>query len=548
MAVMLLIGQGADAQERRRGSNPRYAPGDWISYSTTRYVTSIAIGNPYVYFGTGGGITRYNYFSNAWDYPWTTSNGLADNAVTAVAFDVSTGYLWCATRSGVSYLDPASERWKNLFADEVGIPPFDEVTSIGVSADELWLETRSGRLFRGDKYSGNFFAYVPNPGEPGFNSQTQWFGERAPKSENLPRFFMKSGYLFDPRGEIQDFRLRRYQVTVAAPDPWGRVWLGTWGLGAARGDLRTLRLDLLSMGLAQRDVRAIAVKGNEMWLGGVSGIGVESGITLWNRRRDEWTYYEAPFVSGLTNDQVTSMAIDGDFIWFGTLQGLMLYDRKEDRWRVFSVFQRLLDDQINDVAVDDQSLWVATRLGLNRILKGSIGTDSLQVQRIDFENVGNVEVYHLALQENLLWAATAYGLYIYDTAKDTGGFLAGSEGPVDKTVTAVCGFRNELWVGTIDGIEVYDTARKKWLGVPMRRLYTATPIYCLAADEKAVWAGTDNGVLKYDRERAFWRFFTTEDGLIDNHVRAISIEGDYIWFGTAGGLTRFYWNAPQRVD
>ena len=36
-----------------------YRPGDWISYPVTRFITSIALGHQYTYFGTTGGITRY---------------------------------------------------------------------------------------------------------------------------------------------------------------------------------------------------------------------------------------------------------------------------------------------------------------------------------------------------------------------------------------------------------------------------------------------------------------------------------------------------------
>ena len=84
------IAQQQDIDTRIRGTNTRYEPDDWTSYSMTRWITSLAEGREYVYFGTSGGVTRYNFYSNKWDTPWTTSDGLADNFVQAVAYDLNT--------------------------------------------------------------------------------------------------------------------------------------------------------------------------------------------------------------------------------------------------------------------------------------------------------------------------------------------------------------------------------------------------------------------------------------------------------------------------
>ena len=70
----------------------------------------------------------------------------------------------------------------------------------------------------------------------------------------------------------------------------------------------------------------------------------------------------------------------------------------------------------------------------------------------------------------------------------------------------------------------------------------------IVADEAVVWAGTNKGVLKYDREREIWIQYTREDGLLSDMVNVILPDGDYVWFGTPRGLTRFYWNAPNRID
>ena len=45
---------------RLEKTNPNYEEGDWISYSMTRWIISLAQGIENVYFATTGGISRYN--------------------------------------------------------------------------------------------------------------------------------------------------------------------------------------------------------------------------------------------------------------------------------------------------------------------------------------------------------------------------------------------------------------------------------------------------------------------------------------------------------
>ena len=140
---------------RQRETNPNYQQGDWVSYSMARFITSIAVGEQYVYFGTmNSGITRLDHFSNKWDYPWTTSNGLADNEVWTVAYDMDTGFIWCATGSAISYYQPSAKRWVNQFKDEFGMPLNDEIESIGICQDKILFLSRGGRMYESSKFGG----------------------------------------------------------------------------------------------------------------------------------------------------------------------------------------------------------------------------------------------------------------------------------------------------------------------------------------------------------------------------------------------------------
>ena len=553
-SAALLVMTNASAQGpqpvNRTGSNPNYDPGDWISYSVARYVTSVAVGDQFIYFGTlHSGITRYDRFQYRWLYAMTTSNGLADNIISAVAFDRDTGFLWCASRTAISFFHPTAERWTNYIKVEFGLSNLDDVESIGVTPNQILFETRAGRLFEVSKFGGIVLvasngSFSNPPGE------IRWFGRRAnPRRTNFPHFFMSNNYLFDPAGFVEDARFRSAQITTAYEDDWGNLWIGTEGLGAGRGDVRSLRLEMLDFGLASAAVNAVAFHQGELWIGGVDEFDETHGITVWDMEPDNWRFIEQRDIGQLRSDHINAFTPDGDDLWLSTEFGLTRYSKGDNSWKTFDSFDGLADNRVFDAATDDSTVWVATANGLNCIPKKHLAMkDSLRFEKVSPGNLTLVEVYDLERMENLLWAATSQGIYVYDTRKREGGFSSDVAGPLDRRVTTISCYGEEIWFGGVEGIDVYDVKRQQWLGVPEGRFFPNLAINRIVADRAAVWAGTNQGVMKFDRKSRSWRTFNVDDGLLDNHVNAILLDKDHIWFGTDRGLTRFYWNDPNRVD
>jgi ligand-binding sensor domain-containing protein len=495
---------------RIRGTNTRYQPGDWTSYSMTRWITSLSEGREYVYFGTSGGVTRYNFYSNKWDTPWTTSDGLADNFVETVAYDLNTDYFWCSTPQGVSVNRTTFQRWENFFKDEIGLDQADDITSIGFDSRYVWLETKFGNYLRSENQQG-YFTIIPASEVP--MEQITWFGRRSNNLNNLPNLFMNDGYFFDPSGFIRDYRLNTY-------------------------------------GLFIKNVNAMEMDhDSNIWAGGIGSYGNESGITYWDPQSNTWTNYQAQYMNDLHSDQVASIAIDDSCIWFGTEYGVACFAPNKNAWRTFDISSGLGDNFVFDVEVDSHNVWIGTANGLSQIVKDSLRTKKFRIRQIARKDLLQKKVYDIEIMKNLLWLGTEYGVYIYDKAKQTGGFEDDPNGPMNNEVRAVGILDDkEVWFGLEDGVEVFDMESKTWAGAPERRFYSSTFVNYIVVDEHSAWVATNNGVLKYDKERNLWIEFTVIDGLMSNIVNCIMLDGDYVWFGTPEGLTKFYWNSPYRID
>jgi len=541
------LAQQQDIDIRITGTNTHYEPEDWTTYSMTRWITSIAQGREFVYFGTSGGVSRYNFYSNKWDTPWTISDGLADNFVQAVAYDMNTDYFWCSTPQGVSVYRITFRRWENFFKDEFGLPWEDDIISIGFDDRAVWLESKFGTFLRSENQQGQFSKISSSSISI---DQITWFGQRANDFSKLPDLFMHGGYFFDTNGFIKDHRLNSYKVTSYFRDPWGSIWVGSWGVGAGKADYRIKILELIPCGLFIKNVNAIEMDYDyNIWAGGIGSFGNESGITFWDTNNNSWIDYQARYLNDLFSDQVTSIALDDTCTWFGTEHGLACFDPEKNEWHTYDVSQGLGDNYVFDVEVDEDNVWIGTLNGLSQIEKKKIGSKEFTINEIARRDLLRKKVYDIEIMENLLWLGTEYGAYVYDKSEKTGGFEDDPDGPMNDEVTAIGIFEDkEVWFGLEDGVEVFDMVSEKWLGAPEKRFLSSNYINYIVVDEYSAWLATNNGVMKYDKSRNRWVEFTMIDGLPSNIVNCIMLDGDYVWFGTLEGLTRFFWNAPYRID
>lgn len=534
--ILFFIVQIVTAQEMSDRAI-HYQYGDWISYPVMRYVNSITIGQQYIYLGTTGGISRYHIFNHSWESPFTVSDGLENDNIHLLAYDFNSGILWCSTDAGLSYCITGVYEWWNISYQNLNMNP---VSSIGIGDQYVWFES-FGRFYRADRFG---FDIQNGSEEEAVADHVQWSGRMAEgNEEQLPNLFVENGYLFSPAGYILDPEFREYAITEFCQDEFYQLWLGTLGLGVGVADLRTDYLDLLPFGLYASDVKAMAWDEWGMWMGGHHPFEETGGITWWDMGQGEWVYFEAKYLPQLNSDEVNSVAVDTADVWFGTMEGLGRYNKKDKIWRNYTVYDNLWDNEVYSVAIGGKSIWVGTSWGINRIrLPGMI------VEQIRDERLIRRYIYRLAVDGDDVWAGTDRGLYHYVGDQDAWEYFPGYPGMLIQEVTAISVYENEIWSGTNDGVQVYDKHSGEWTGYPAEHDKIDRKINCILADSGAVWVGTDNGVLKYHKAENRWQRFTTEDGLVDNVVNWILLDGDYVWFGTGRGLTRFYWNAPYRTD
>jgi ligand-binding sensor domain-containing protein len=478
---LLISGQPSEAS--------RYQPGDWVSYTNFRYITSIAMDDRNFYFGTTGGVLRYDHWKDRWETPLTTSSGLLDNYITDVAVDDTYHQIYFRTRRGICYYDPVFEDWK----------------------------------------TSSHFPSVPS------NSNFQY-----------PDLYPEFGLNFyrEERGAyLTDSYLRRYPLTAHVIDSWGNLWIGTAGLGAGQASLRTGRLKMLKYGPLEKNVAAMAFDGEHLWLGGVNMWDGPTGIVRADRELQNWEYFESRYLNELRSDDVTSFAVGEKKVWVGTLYGLARYDKERENWLTYTTFHGLADDWVTDVVLDKGIVWVGTSMGAS-----IVDAQGDSVLAAEVPAIGRQKIYDIEADAEFVWFGAQEGVYALDKTRKVWKKFTSPDGTIEQPVTAISSFEDEIWFGTAAGITVYKQSTGTWKWYSGHHHLGAGYIICLEAGKKAVWAGTATGLWKLRRQTGLWRSFTVDDGLLDNVVQAILLDGDYIWLGTSEGLTRFFWNNPMRID
>jgi ligand-binding sensor domain-containing protein len=486
-----------------------YQEGDWVSYSVFRYVTSIALDFDHVYFGTTGGVIRYDRYEKKWDPPFTTSDGLPDNWIRNIACDPDRNEIWVDTYSGAAMYQPTFQEWSQEF---------------------------------------DFPAHL---------------AESDTSNVKLPDFFMEPGLTLQPGRYLMDSNLNQYKITDYLKGDLDDLWIGTWGLGAGLASLRHLQLTILKFGLYDKDVKTILIDGDQIWFGGSGFVYRSQGITRYDRRKGTWDYYYAPETPFLVTNQVNVMDANEEFVWFGTEDGLVRLDKKKDSWKSYSIFSGLPDNEVTALNVDGDILWIGTRYGL-----ALYSTKRDSIARINDPLLKGIYIYCILPDSHFVWVGTERGVYTLDRSKKTwyrfstpDNLLFGQVRSIAKYSAAslhsdsldsiggtIYSGSDEIWFGTDMGVLGYNPVTDQRMIYRSKFELPEANVVKLACGERYVWVATGNGVLRLDKKRELWTEYNKEDGLLDDFVQDLVLDGDYIWFGTPQGVTRFFWNNPRLRD
>ncbi|MEE9167163.1 MAG: hypothetical protein V3U24_06865 [Candidatus Neomarinimicrobiota bacterium] len=538
----------------------RYDPWDWVTYRNSRFVTSVAEGSEYIYFGTNGGILRRHIFGKYWDYPITRSQGLPEDEIDAVYYDFRTHVLWASSSSGLSHSVEGGVRWEMVSNEILGLRPGERIARIGSTADFLWCETAS-QVLKLDHLSG--FLVIPYADLP--ESDVRWgsallTGSR--KRHGILNNFTATGGWINDLDMLRGPRLEEFHISTIYTDRFQDIWLGTWGGSVFHGDFQMKLLEPIPFGPAQTSAEILLRMDNGMWSAGIDPSTLYSGITLYDPQRGIWDIFRVGFEITFGEDQVYYGAQVNEEWWFGTPDGIQVYMPAKDSWLPISQSRDLPDSRVVSLAFDGEYVYGGTLTGLVRISPSSRTRVSWSVS----EMVGFRPVYVVHWDGESLWIATDVDLWQWGEKRDElrRFGIPGGESLSDVTnresdqpvivrpVTAIASSDSMVYFGDEFGVLCYDRNVGEWRRITGRSRLTGFEILSLTLsqgpeeNEGMLWIGTSDGTLALDLTDDFIWHFKKKDGLPSDIVRSSLIQGDIAWFGTPEGMVRFEWKKHLR--
>jgi len=463
--------------------------GQVVTFANFSYVNYIASSLTHTYFATTSGITRFSKIDNRWEEPLTGTIGIDHRNISRIWVDRFDEKLYVSTNRGYFELDHLFDRWF----------PIDALPD---------------REYEGSHVRPPQIMYPP------------------------------SGYVYAPESGLSDLFGRDFVFSDVLDDETGRLWIGTWGLGAFSASSSATVLEPLNFGLLQNRVDFILNDGGLLWLSGAVTEPGRTGITVIDIDSYTFDYFESGLTIDFSASDISCLEGNGDELYIGTNRGLLVMDPQNSQiTRTISARHGLTDDRIISMEKTGDSLYVGTDDGLNLIRD-----DLSEVLQLWTNQFANRAIYDLLLVDSSLWIASSDGVYRISLPlgrlqrfQDPSLFLFGDVYDIEL-------YDQQLWFISKDGLLQLDleTARtesfRSFAALPWRR--TA------AINDRLAVVAADRGItlIYYQEDPIRFREITTDDGLPSEYVYSLSIDGDYVWIGSDKGLSRFWWNNPNRLD
>jgi len=469
----------------------RYPQGQAITYSDFSFIRWIAASNTHTYFATTEGITRYDQFARKWVDPLTGDPSIPDDDIQRVYVSQFDDKLYIGTTQGNYEYDFGIESWFPI----TDIPPLDGIT----------------------KHIDPPTVMLP---PAGFN-------------------FTSEGQFIDPDG-------RFFNVTDVLDDGTGKLWFGTWGLGAAEGDRSSRYLDMLPFGLLQDNVASIweDPEDQSLWMGGPIRNSVRTGLTGFDPDKMTFTYLETGVRQDLPVMDINCIEGDKKSFYLGTPFGLYIVDRfSQYVTQRISTRNGLLADNVLSLEITGDTLYVGTEEGLSILMGQSDSSGVIHPTQFSGQRIWDIEQV-----DGTIWIGATSGAYRFtpSTRKlqrytDPDQVLFGDVYDIQRS-------GDWLWFVSDAGLVELNlkTAESESFPEAVQRMMPRA----LAVNDRIAAVASDKGltILFHDRAKPYTRDFTTDDGLASNNIYALLMDGDFLWVGTDRGLTRFLWNNPDRVD
>ena len=457
-----------------------------------------------------------------------------------------TRYVYFAGSKGMMRFDKLMEQWEtpvthNPFPDNINLMAIDGWTN------ELWFTTAHNGASILGKYNPIFedleiLANITSvPCSLGinkdyiylWNNRYLWNKQRCMRFNKLSREWLSldslpsdaewfpkslpSKYPWLVPYFVMDKYLNQYPMTCALEDEQ-YVWVGTNGDGIYKYNKITKNMDEhFVFGVPNKKSIAMLQDGEYLW------VGTPQEIIRWDKNKWMANYYLQFGNEGLKfsepNDQKISMVSDSVNIWLGGTNGLFRFDKQLEKW------DKIYPDNVSCLTMGNGEIWVGTHNRLLKLVNGKIG-----------DVLSDIWVNDILVNNDEVWVATPGGVLLKTESSEWSKFEDPSKILPHGVNRLLVDGKRIYFSTTRQGLVVYEKGKWDKFGYPV--YLCSERILALAVDSTELYVGTDAGVSVWDKKRNMWKQYMANNSPIKGCTYSILLDKGYAYFSTDYGIVQ----------
>ena len=531
-------------------------------------IKSLGVDGPDIWFASGRGLTRYNEITREWKN-FGPRDGLAGRGAEWITVDDD--FIWVArsewdrgSNRPLSRYDKKTKKWTTFSTNDVLAAR--TIRRIVTTENDVWILYRpwdDAGVTRYDRRTKEWTTIRSGRGTLELAADDDYLWLAAP-NEGLRRFHFASGTwttFKDVKGLLHN-HVGEYGLAVDED----YVWVGTLR-GLSRYDKQKESWTPLTAlpTLVGRTIRTIDADERFVWVGTDEGMSrYDKVFGTWKNYRQEggseniethgghWHRHGRKKRDCLSDNVVSSIVTDEQYVWVGTRDGANRFDKIALRWDQYKTHHGLPANNVTSVSSDGDSIWVGTNSGigkyprtaddLNAWITYTSGTEiqPSSVSKEFAESLVTDEIWCITASKRHVWVGTRRGVSKYNIGRDIWKTITVKDGLASDEVSCIAIDGDRVWFGSDRGVTLYNEKTGVWAAYTMEDGLASNKVTTIGVDGAEVWIGTYNaGVSRFDQLTDTWTTYTRDDGLAHNGILSMVIGGDYVWFGTYRGLSRF---------
>ena len=514
----------------------KYRPFDWLLFKEPGKINSLSEGYEYLYIATShGGIYRYSLYSNQYDFPITTAQGLQSNNITGVHFDHNTGIIWASSPGFLQYSYTREGDWRQINLVDLGLRSNDRISRIGNSENYVWAEANVVYI-KMDKTSGILSGIYPRPDELNINWSSDQYSIQNEISDIVNNYTIMSGWMVSGSQFIDNYG-RYIDITSGLVGSHNDVWIGSSDGTLFHGNKTMQAIFPTEFGVRGSNIEALSLDANNLWIGS-KDYQISRGITRLNINNFQADHYDFDITVNMNLTEVHSILNFDSDLWLGGNGVVLVFDKDDNYWRTLGADRGIPDTDITSMVGDSNYIWIGSYYGIRQLDRRTRREEPMGFEYL----FNNHPVYDLDINDYGVWIASRTGIYLYDknnpqimNALSLG--ISYLDFPVSR-VTSIYQNKNILYFATNIGIVTFDMSEEIWDMLISAAEYKGLDVSDMLVVGKFCFIATQQGLFRINQKSHRVREYNFE---FIGSVNTIKHLDKFIWIGTSEGLIRFKW-------